>query len=53
MKKLKKFLILFFLITLTLAVAYISAKLMLQFFNTAVYADVGSFEDYGGGSDFR
>lgn len=53
MKKLKKFLILFFIIASILAVVLISSKLMLHFFNTIVYADVGSFEDYGGGSDFR
>ena len=49
MKKVKKILLLLFCI---ITVAIIT-KLTIQIFDTAVYADVGSFEDYSSGSDFR
>lgn len=48
MKKLKNFLITFFLIIITLFIS----NLMIQIFSTTVYADVGSFEDYSSGSDW-
>ncbi len=50
MKKIKKILITFFLILGTLITVALVTKLMLQIFDTKVYADVGSFEDYGGSS---
>ncbi len=53
MKKIKKILITFFLILVTLLTVALVTKLMLQIFDTKVYADVGSFEDYSGGSSFR
>lgn len=46
MKKLKNFLYTFICIVATLIIVAMTTKLMLQIFNTTVYADVGSFEDY-------
>ncbi len=52
MKKLKEVLIaIFYVILILIAVATVTRSIT-DIFNTTVYADVGSFEDYGGGSDW-
>jgi len=53
MKKIKKFLMSLLCILATLIVVTLVTKLTIQIFDTTVYADVGSFEDYSSGSDFR
>ncbi len=53
MKKIKSFLVTFFLILVTLFTVALVTKLMIQIFDTKVYADVGSFEDYGSSWDSR
>ncbi len=52
MKKFKNFLITFFCIIAALVVVALVSKLMVQIFDSTVYADVGSFEDYSSGSDW-
>ena len=49
MKKIKKFLMSLLCILATLIVVTLVTKLTIQIFDTTVYADVGSFEDYSGG----
>lgn len=53
MKKFKNFLVTFFCVIVILAVVSVVTRLMVQIFGSTVYADVGSFEDYSSGSDFR
>ncbi len=52
MKKLKNFLITIFGIILILIAVATVTKSITEIFNTTVYADVGSFEDYSSGSDW-
>lgn len=52
MKKIKKFLMSLVCILATLIVVALVTKLTIQIFDTTVYADVGSFEDYSSGSDW-
>lgn len=52
MKKIKKFLMSLLCILATLIVVILVTKLTIQIFDTTVYADVGSFEDYSSGSDW-
>lgn len=52
MKKIKKFFMSLLCIFVTLIVVALVTKLTIQIFDTTVYADVGSFEDYSSGSDW-
>ncbi len=52
MKKIKKVLMSLVCILATLIVVALVTKLTIQIFDTTVYADVGSFEDYSSGSDW-
>ena len=52
MKKIKKFLMTAMCFVATLIVVAMITKLVIQVFDTTVYADVGSFEDYSSGSDW-
>ena len=52
MKKIKKILMSLVCILTTLIVVTLVTKLTIQIFDTTVYADVGSFEDYSSGSDW-
>lgn len=52
MKKIKNFFMSLLCIFATLIVVALVTKLAIQIFDTTVYADVGSFEDYSSGSDW-
>ena len=52
MKKIKNFFMSLLCIFATLIVVALVIKLAIQIFDTTVYADVGSFEDYSSGSDW-
>ena len=52
MKKIKNFFMSLLCIFVTLIVVTLVTKLTIQIFDTTVYADVGSFEDYSSGSDW-
>ena len=52
MKKVKKILMIVICFIVALMVVAIVTNLAIQIFDTTVYADVGSFEDYSSGSDW-